>query len=209
MTHANRIGVAILLSTFLVSHPGFAASCYEKSPNYDLLGDKYFDLDNSTPLTASDKKILDSSLRKIVGNWKGIGSTFECVGPELDPVAENNKFTLSAKISTNSSNELHVDVEKQLLVDKSKSNDHLFFFGANSYRTISITPNKIILVESFRQVRIKNRSEKDPNKKAREKFRPFYELIHTIEHSGTHFDYNLRRYINGSLAIEERWQLVR
>jgi len=209
MTHANRIGIAILLSTLLVSHFSFAASCYEKSPNYDLLGDKYFDLDNNVPLTDSDKRILNSSLRKLVGNWKGIGSTFECVGPERDPIAENNKFTLLAKIFTNSSDELHVDAEKQFLVDESKSNDRLFFFGANSYRTISITPNKIVLIESFRQVRIKNGSEKNPNKKALSKFRPFYELIHTIEHSGTHFDYNLRRYINGSLAIEERWQLVR
>jgi len=264
VTHTNKIGIAILLSTLLISHLSFAASCYEQSPNYVSLGDKYYDIENNTPLTASDKKIVNTSLKKMVGNWEGKGTLFQCLGPESAPIAETKQFTLLAKVSTNSSNELHVDAEKYLLNEKIKSQDHLFFFGAaNNYRSALITSNKIILVESFRQVRIEeqenpqNKSEEEAkknsdttarirsfmqerikfkeeieknydkkipaqsfrrekietnkyaNKKAQEKFRPFYELIHTIEHTKTHFNYSLRKYINGRLAIEERWQLAR
>jgi len=261
MTCTNKIGIAILMSALLASHVSFAASCYEQSPNYISLGDKYFDLDNHTPLTASDRKILNSSLKKMVGEWKGKGTVFQCIGPESAPIAENKQLTLSAKIFTNSSNELHIDVEKYFIDNKTNIFDHLFLFGAtNRYQSVSITPNKIILVESFRHERIKtketegtkqdssnppqtaldehfsqrkirsnikekfdkkshikgskqkileDKSKKSSVKKTQEGYNPFYEIIHTIEHNKTHFNYSFRRYINGSLAIEERWQLVR
>jgi len=259
MTRSNSTGIAILLSTLLVSNISFAASCYEKSPNLISLGDQYFDLENTKSLTHSDKNALNSALKKMVGNWKGKGSTFQCIGPELDPTAENKPFTLSAKITTNASNELHIETEKHLTDEKIRFYEHLFFFGdVNSYQSVSITANKIVFEEKFRPETGKPKPETEretaesesetpdsevdkavedgitflfemmhsmvpgrkaappepapePNiaKRADERFTPLYEMLHTIEYTNTRFTYTLRRYINGHLAIEERWKLTR
>lgn len=266
MMRTINIGIAILLSALLVSNISFAASCYEKSPNLTLLGDGYYDLDKVASLTSKDKKRLDSLLKKLVGQWKGKGSTFQCIGSELDPTIENKPFTLTAKTSTNSSNELHVEIEKHFPEEKMRFNEHLFFLGnANSHQSVSITANKIIIEERFRPETREPKSETSKSgrtaisapemrdsgasnsaidsivkdslslllktmygvvtggtlpepkpeqksstaKKAGSGFSPFFEILHTIEYSNGRFTYTLRSYINGYLAIEEQWNLIR
>ncbi len=144
------IGIAMLLSTLLVSNVGFAASCYEKSPNLALLGDEYYELDKVASLTPKEKKKLDALLKKLVGQWKGKGSTFQCIGSEADPAIENRPFTLTARTSTNASNELHIEIEKYFPKEKMRVNEYLFFLGdRNSYQSVSITAGKIIIKERF------------------------------------------------------------
>jgi len=259
MTHSNKLGFAILLSALLVSPYGFASSCYEESPNLTSLGDAYYDLDKIASLTPGDTKKINSLLKKVVGNWKGKGSVFECMGSELNPVPENKKLTVAAKISTNSSNELHIETDKFLVAEKIRLNDHLFYFGdVNNYQSVSVTANKIVIEERFRK-RIKKQKpnsetsevdkkeapdseadkavrdgitflfkmlhsavvggevsetkteepESEENISSEKIYTPFYELIHTIESTQTRFTYRLSMYINGRLAIEERWRLVR
>ncbi len=198
----------MLLSALLASHSSFATSCYEESPNYVLLGDKYYDLDNSKPLTADDKKRINVIVKNLAGNWKGTGSTFQCIGSELNPAVKNEPLILTAKLSTNSSNELHIDIEKYHVDEKFKSDEHPFYFGnANSYQSVSVTANKIVIEERLRHAIMQVKS--NIGKKDQKNFNQFYEMLHSIEHGEKHFNYTLRKYINGRLAIEERWKLVR
>jgi len=208
MIRTHKIKMALSLTVLLTSHSSFATSCYEMSPNYRALGDKYYDLNNSVTLTAHDKKTLNATLKKLVGHWKGKGSIFQCIGSELNPIVKNEALILTAKITTNVSNELHIDIEKYHVDDKFKSNDHLFYFGnVGNYRSVLITPNKIGVEERFRQSTIKVKPNADI--KGQKNFKQFHEILSSIEHDKNHVNYISRRYINGRLATEERWTLVR
>ena len=197
MTQINRIRSALALSLLLVIPMGFAASCYEKSPNLTSLADKYYDIDGTAPLTPLERKAIASILRNITGRWAGQGTSFQCFGSELDPRPEIKKFTIKANLSGSSSAELTLDVEKHVELDKTKSLEHLLFFGTlDYYESVIISGNSIELVEKYRR-------------KVNEDFLPLQEVIYSMEIGAANINYSMRRYINGHLAIEEKWSLTR
>jgi len=191
----HRIEMATLLSALLISNISLATTCYEKSPNLISLGDRYYDLD-VTPPTAEDRKAIISTAKKMVGSWKGKGSIFQCRGPDEDPVVENREIRLTAEVSITPSGELHIDTKKYIKEENMWLYDNLVLFSNLADQSVSLTPNGFEVVEKFRL-------------KANGKYRPLTEIRHTATYSQSTLSYTISRYINGYLAVEERWKLTR
>ncbi len=195
MIRSNHTGIAMLLSALLISNISIAASCYERSPNLISLGDQYYDLD-VVPLTPEERKAIIAIAKKMVGHWRGEGTLFQCIGPDDNPVVENRTLSLTANMAIDASGALQITTEKYIKEDNMRFTDNLVLFSNLAEQSASIIPDGFEVIEKFRP-------------KTNEKYRPLTEIIHSVTYGQSNLTYRLSRYINGYLAIEERWELIR
>ncbi len=195
MIHTNHIRIAILLSALLACNISVAASCNERSPNLISLGDQYYDLD-VVPPTPKDRKAIISIAKKMVGRWKGKGTKFQCTGSDEDPEVENRTISLTANITIDSSGALQIHTKKYIEEERVRLQDTLVLFSNLAEHSASIIPNGFEVIAKFRS-------------KVNETYRPLTEIIHSIIYTRQNLAYTLSIYVNGYLAEQEHWKLIR
>ena len=98
-----RLIVVMLFCALIYFNNAMAKDCYEKSPNFVALKDKYYDLDTTKELTRADKTKLNKLFDKIEGKWEGDLTVTECTGPDRAPRKKiiNGSIVVKIKPGTN------------------------------------------------------------------------------------------------------------
>lgn len=104
--------ITLLLSMFIYTTNVTAMDCYEKSPNFISLKDKYYDVETVKVLSDIEKIKLENLFDNIKGKWEGESTYTDCTGPDRAPRKKIKKAAIDVKIKSNSNDSLLIVAKK-------------------------------------------------------------------------------------------------
>lgn len=149
--------VTVLTFSLSISDTAFALNCYQKSPSFKHLGEKYFDEDY-IQLSQAQRKQLSSLFKSLVGKWKGSIEEFECKGPDNSAHKIKHLGTAKAKISASKNSGLRIELEKSYQDERRLSSEVLKPFNKTIIRSIDLSKHRIHTSETFRSPTDNNNS---------------------------------------------------
>lgn len=234
----TNIAAVLMLSIPFCANAA-AGDCYEKSPNLINIGSEYYNLENTTTLSAEEKQRANNLFTKINGEWKGEATILECSGPDNAPKTKISKATVRLKANFTSNGSLNLNANKSYIKERLNrpeslvllsdtpffefefiSNDHFIFY--EKFRRMNLGSNKIKIpkgTSSSNTETIINKANDDTNaakdsvyqvpKIKKNRISRITETSYDI-----HIDVNILNftrifYTNGVYIGEEQWQLRR
>ena len=191
----NRFKVIATLAMLFYLPAAQALSCYEESPSYSRLGDRYFDLDQNMYLTSREKNEASAILQSLEGAWKGEIVEFECTGPDRAPREKIKQANAKATLSTSGNSLLRISLSKDYVEDSYTKNDRLDLLNKDKIFDIEISDNVIATSEKYRR-----KSGQDSR---------LVEIISRIESNDDSVRIELTHYSNGVFVFNQTITLIR
>jgi len=146
MTLCKQWLVALTLG--VLTSNAFALTCDDKSPSFIKEGDKYFNLDNTKPLTSKQREAVKRIFSSLRTRLKGKEVVTSC-----DAQQGIEKLKLTAQLSFQSDGVLLIELEKYDKEIKSTATETLSYFGEGAnYTTIKTSKNSIAFNHKLRIV---------------------------------------------------------
>lgn len=191
----------LILSVLVFTSNAFAATCYERSPNLDSLGDEYYNLDEPMTLSNVQQDQVKTLFRQLRDKWRGAGTHMECLGPDDAP--EEKVFATQLWAKTESNNPLHIAFNTKIKnldngVSYTERTDLLGNTPVFSFESIST--NHIVFAEKYR-------SATGVVKKNKTRFTRLVENIYDISLNNDKFHFIKLYYINGIYVAKDEWHL--
>ena len=179
----------------LCLNTSMALECYEKSPQFLKLDDKYFDLDRTIELSKKEKDAIDSFYSMLKGRWRGEISVSECEGPEEEPELVLKEGRVEAEISNQGNGVLEVKSDIDFRIDRSTSTRTKKTIGWERIYTLdSISRDRLVFSERYRQNAIGAGAL-------------FVENVFELIRQGRSLNFTQTIYYGGIYSIQEKWTL--
>ena len=217
--HFPRI-IMIALLAFITSANANHEMCYEASPNLTALGKAYYDLENTSVLSAPEKNRIHAFFSNLVGKWKGNARAIECRGPDRAPQRIVHDATLDANVHLNSLIGLSIQANKQAIKERLRKSESLSLLGNNPvFEPQLIDDNHLIFSEKYRRInRLAKKSDSKENSSALNptqttlnaaRFSRMTETIYQVILQNNALTISRSYYSNGVYAGGDFWTLSR
>lgn len=191
----NRLKVVAVLAMLLYLPAAHALGCYEESPSYNNLGERYFDLDRNLNLTDRERNEAAAILQRLEGAWKGEIVELECTGPDRAPREKIKQAEAKATLSTSSNSLLRLSLSKEYVSENYTKNEKLDLLNKDYIFDIAISDDGISGSEKYRR-----KIGKDSR---------LVEIISRIEGSADSLRIEITHYSNGVFVFNQTITLER
>lgn len=139
MIKVNIIKSLVILPLILCSVNSYALTCYEKSPDFEKEGDRYYDLAETYPaLTDKQKKAIKVFFASFEGErLKGSGTNTVCTDPDKSPKKKVSQEELKGNLSALSDGKLVIKLDVFNKNSGIQRNATFKFFGKKSQQEIN------------------------------------------------------------------------
>ena len=103
----------LVLSIYLSS--AHATNCYDKSDDFEKLGESYFEHYYIT-LDEGKKRAIDRFLNVIMGDWRGTTEEIICIGPEKNFTTKTKEADVDVTISLSNESLLKIRIKRTVSV---------------------------------------------------------------------------------------------
>jgi len=130
MNNNITLQTIFILSLAAFSQSSLAVVCESESPNHKKQGEKYFEIEESSPLSKGEKKTVKTMFKSLKGRWKGSKTTTVCIGAAGDQKKEISKETVTVQTQLDSGGQLTITFDVYHPEKKIAYNETLNYFGS-------------------------------------------------------------------------------
>jgi hypothetical protein len=193
----------LCLSSLLFTSNLFAATCFEKSPNFINLGEEYYDFEEPLKLSNAEQNQIEAIFRQVHDErkWRGQGTHIECFGTDNAPEEQVNNLKLRVKTESNENLHIAFNAEIKNLDNGITRNERLDILGNTPIFSFeSKGSNHFTFTEKYR-------SASGAVKQNSKRFTRLVENLYEIKLNGSQFQFIKNYYINGVFVARDEWYL--
>lgn len=143
----RKLTTGLIIAYLIIPLSANAIDRNEKSVNFLIQGEKYYEIDNPVHLSRNDKKELNNLYKKISGNWERKEVFTDCRGSHNSMRVHQEKYTLNSKIEKHNKETLKIRSEKE--DDGSRKSDSLILFDSELMSSFNKTGNTYHIQEKY------------------------------------------------------------